>query len=109
MELWNDGILGSYPISLKNITIHETNQSWYEKISIEGLKSLEFGKMLFHLYSLACKIFTDFPFELKKVVANYSNIPLFHEGNKSWLSSKEQFIRYVLQTSRGMVLLYGLN
>jgi hypothetical protein len=39
MEGWNDGILGFFPTSLKNITIPEINPSWNEKISIEGLKS----------------------------------------------------------------------
>jgi len=33
MEQWNDGILGLYWIALKNIMIHEINQSWIEKTS----------------------------------------------------------------------------
>jgi hypothetical protein len=28
MEWWNNGILGFYLAPLKNITIHEINQSW---------------------------------------------------------------------------------
>jgi hypothetical protein len=44
MERWNTGILGLYCIALKNIMIHEINQSWIEKISIAVLKSSGFGK-----------------------------------------------------------------
>ena len=60
---------------MKNITIHEINQSWNEKISIADLKSLAFGlrpggQDAVCLYILACKICTDLPFELKKVAAH---------------------------------------
>ena len=40
MEQWNTGILGLFCIALKNIMIHEINQSWIEKTSTEDLKSL---------------------------------------------------------------------
>jgi hypothetical protein len=37
MELWNDGKVDFYPTLLKNITIHEINQSWNKKIEENGL------------------------------------------------------------------------
>jgi len=43
MECWNIGILGFYPTLLKKIIIHEINQSWNEKISIEDLDHLNFA------------------------------------------------------------------
>ena len=50
--------------------IHEINQSWIEKTSTEGLKSSEFGKTRLLYTSVAYKIFSKLPFELKKVAAN---------------------------------------
>lgn len=68
--------MGLYCIRLKNSMIHVINGSWIERISIEDLISLRLIKKLrvwqdaVSLYILACKIFTNFPFELKKVAAN---------------------------------------
>ena len=86
--------MGFYFASLKNITIHEINQSWNEKISIGGSKNLEFGQVedpvfsgdAVSLYILSCKIFANFPFELKKVAANsidaaHSILRNISEGN----------------------------
>jgi hypothetical protein len=73
--------------------IHEINPSWIGKTSTEVLKSSGFGlqpigptprraRRHCPLYVLACKIFTNFPFELKEVASNRSYafltiIPLF--------------------------------
>jgi hypothetical protein len=48
MEEWNTGILGLDCIALKNIMIHEINQSWIEKTSTAVLKSSGFGKTPLH-------------------------------------------------------------
>jgi hypothetical protein len=52
LERWNTGILGLYYIALKNIMIHEINQSWIEKTLLQTL-------MLY-------------------VFDHYSSIPAFH-------------------------------
>ena len=78
MEYWDHWC----SIWLKNDTVHGINKPWIEKTSTEDLKNSEFGlrpvgqrlrpggQDAVSLYVLACKIFADFPFELKKVVGN---------------------------------------
>jgi hypothetical protein len=81
MEQWIDGLLGSFNfILLKYNTDHGINKLWIEKTSIEDLKNCEFGlrpvglcpggQDAVSIYVLACKIFANFPFELKKVAGN---------------------------------------
>ena len=60
----------STSFSLKDIMIHDINKSWIEKTLIGGFKKLRVWQDTVSLYILACKVFTDFPFELKKVAAN---------------------------------------
>ena len=45
---------------MKHITIYEINISWSEKTVIEGLKSLESGKMLFPFTSWPVKYLLNF-------------------------------------------------
>jgi len=86
-----------YFILLKNITIHEINQSWNEKISIEDSKSLEFGNMLFPftcwpVKNLSTPLLIPKPLiQIQRLFGfdQYSTIPLFHYSNceRSELSS----------------------
>jgi len=49
-----------------------------------GFKKLRVWQDAVSLYIAACKIFTGFPFELKKVAANSidaSHIPIFQHSN----------------------------
>ena len=57
-------------IWLKNNTVHGINKPWIEKTSTEDLKKLRVWQDAVSLYVLACKIFVNFPFELKKVAGN---------------------------------------
>jgi len=50
--------------------IYEINELWIERTSIGGFKKLRVWQDVVSLYIKASKIFTDFPFELKKVAAN---------------------------------------
>ena len=82
MERWNAGILGLYWMTLINIT-----NSWDKPIMDlkninRGFKKLRVWQDVIALFVLACKIFTSFPFELKKIASNSSYafltiIPLF--------------------------------
>ncbi len=79
MEYWDHWC----SIWLKNNTVHGINKPWIEKTSTEDLKNSEFdlrpvglgpgGQDAVSLYVLACKIFANFPFELKKVAGNSIN------------------------------------
>jgi four helix bundle protein len=57
-------------ITLKNTTIHGINVAMDRKNINRGFKQLRVWQDAGFLYVLACDIFTDFPFELKKVAAN---------------------------------------
>jgi len=70
MECWNNGILGFHSTSLNNITLYEINTIMERKNINRGFKELRVWQDAVSLYVLACKIFSDFPFELKKVAAN---------------------------------------
>jgi len=70
MECWNNGILGLHSTSLKNITIHDIKKVMDRKNINIGFKELRVWQDAVSLYILACKVFSDFPFELKKVAAN---------------------------------------
>ena len=62
--------MGFQSTSLKNITIHEINKIMDRKNINRGFKELRVWQDAVSLYVLACKVFFDFPFELKKVAAN---------------------------------------
>jgi four helix bundle protein len=66
MEYWDHWC----SIWLKNNTVHGINKPWIEKTSTEDLKKLRVWQDAVSLYVLACKIFVNFPFELKKVAGN---------------------------------------
>jgi four helix bundle protein len=70
MECWNNGILGFHSTSLKNTTIYEIKKIMERKNINRGFKELRVWQDAVSLYVLACKVFSDFPFELKKVAAN---------------------------------------
>ena len=68
MEYWVD----SCSTWLKNNTVHEINRPWtLDRVNINrGFKKLIVWQDAVSLYVLACKIFANFPFELKKVAGN---------------------------------------
>ena len=71
MECWNTGIMGAlHAITLKNSSIHGINSAMDRKNINRGFKKLRVRQDAVSLYVLACNIFTNFPFELKKVAAN---------------------------------------
>ena len=71
MECWNTGIMGAlHSITLKNSAIHGINSAMDRKNINRGFKKLRVWQDAVSLYVLACNIFTNFPFELKKVAAN---------------------------------------
>jgi four helix bundle protein len=59
-----------HSIILKNNTIHGINNAMDRKNVNRGFKKLRVWQDAVSLYVLACNIFADFPFELKKVAAN---------------------------------------
>jgi four helix bundle protein len=59
-----------HSIILKNNPIHGINNVMDRKNVNRGFKKLRVWQDAVALYVLACNIFTDFPFELKKVAAN---------------------------------------
>jgi four helix bundle protein len=71
MEQWNNGILGLFVFHL----VEKYYDSWDEqamdrKNINRGFKKLRVWQDAVSLYVLSCKIFTNFPFELKKVASN---------------------------------------
>jgi len=66
-------MLGFYStsFSLKNIMVHGINKSWIEKTLIEGLKSLEFGKITFNPNKDYAQSRTSYPLP-------FSHNPIFH-------------------------------
>jgi hypothetical protein len=72
MEQWNTGILGLFCIALKNIVIHEINQSWIEKTSTEDLQSSGFGKTRLFYTSWPIKYFLNFHSSSKKLLPTAS-------------------------------------
>jgi len=76
MEYWDHWC----SIWLKINTVHGINKPWAEKTLTKDLKNSEFGlrpegprpggQDAVPLFVLACKIFANFPFELKKVAGN---------------------------------------
>ena len=70
MEYWNNGIMGTaHSITLKNTTIHGINNAMDRKNINRGFKKLRVWQDAVAQYVMACKIFGNFPFELKKVAA----------------------------------------
>jgi hypothetical protein len=70
-----------------------------------GFKKLRVWLDATALYFLACKIFTSFPFKLKKVASNSINafltiIPLFHVGGIRPVSLKSPRFEYVIEIPR---------
>jgi hypothetical protein len=59
-----------HSIILKNNTIHGISNAMDRKNVNRGFKKLRVWQDAVSLYVLACNIFVDFPFELKKVAAN---------------------------------------
>jgi four helix bundle protein len=59
-----------HSITLKNSSIHGINSAMDRKNINRGFKKLRVWQDAVSLYVLACNIFTNFPFELKKVAAN---------------------------------------
>jgi four helix bundle protein len=57
-------------ITLKNTTIHGINNAMDRKHINSGFKTRRAWQDAVSLYVMACQIFGNFPFELKKVVAN---------------------------------------
>jgi hypothetical protein len=70
MECWNNRILGFHSTSLKNIARQEIKKITDRKNIKRGFKELRVWQDAVSLYILACEVFSDFPFELKKVAAN---------------------------------------
>lgn len=60
----------AHSITLKNTTIHGINNAMDRKNINRGFKKLRVWQDAVSLYVMACKIFGNFPFELKKVAAN---------------------------------------
>jgi len=59
-----------HSITLKNSAIHGINSAMDRKNINRGFKKLRVWQDAVALYVLACNIFTNFSFELKKVAAN---------------------------------------
>jgi four helix bundle protein len=60
----------AHSITLKNTTIHGINNAMDRKNINRGFKKLRVWQDAVSLYVMACNIFGNFPFELKKVAAN---------------------------------------
>ena len=59
-----------HSITLKKSAVHGINSAMDRKNINRGFKKLRVWQDAVSLYVLACNIFTNFPFELKKVAAN---------------------------------------
>ena len=59
----------AHSITLKNTTIHGINNAMDRKNINRGFKKLRLWQDAVSLYVMACKIFGNFAFELKKVAA----------------------------------------
>ena len=60
----------AHSITLKNTTMHGIHHALDRKNMNRGFKKLRVWQDAVFLYVMACKIFGNFPFELKKVAAN---------------------------------------
>ena len=60
----------AHSLTLKNTTIHGINNAMDRKNINRGFKKLRVWQDAVSLYVMACKIFGNFPFELKKTAAN---------------------------------------
>jgi four helix bundle protein len=67
LECWNNGIV----LHLIDKKHKLWDKSYMDRINVNrGFEKLRVWQDAIALYVLACKIFTDFPFELKKVASN---------------------------------------
>jgi len=69
MEYWNAGTLEKW-FSLDKLSDLRGKQSMDRRNINRGFKRLRIWQDSISLYIMACKIFSTFPFELKKVAAN---------------------------------------